>query len=73
MPDPLEDLTEKQKAFCREYIFDWNGGRAYSKAYGTSGLTSRVNASKLLTNTNIQQYIKSIQNNLEENAVIAPP
>ena len=28
----LKPLTEKQKAFCREYVIDWNASRAYKAA-----------------------------------------
>ena len=63
----LKPLTEKQKAFCREYVFDWNASRAYKAAYPnvTDG-TARANSSDLLTNTNIQQYCFEIQKDLEK-------
>lgn len=65
-------LNEKQKAFCREYIYDWNGSRAYKLIYGdvTDG-TARANASELLTKPNIKEYIEQIQQNLEEMAGIS--
>lgn len=72
--DHLDELglTEKNKIFCREYIFDWNGSRAYKIAYpDISEENARIAASKLLTKVNIQQYIKDIQNNLEELAGIS--
>jgi phage terminase small subunit len=69
--DELE-LTERNKIFCREYIFDWNGSRAYKTAYGdvTDG-TARANASDLLTKTNIKEYIELIQKDLEKLAGIS--
>jgi len=68
----ISNLTEKNKIFCREYIFDWNGSRAYKVAYGnvTDG-TARANASDLLTKTSIQQYIELIQKDLEKLAGIS--
>lgn len=69
---PPKDLTEAQKHFCREYIFDWNGSRAYKAAYpGVEDSTARTNASKLLTNANIQQYCDDIQKDLEKLAGIS--
>jgi phage terminase small subunit len=65
-------LTEKNKIFCREYILDWNGSRAYKIAYpNVVDATARSNASDLLTNTNIQEYIKEIQIDLEKTAGIS--
>lgn len=65
-------LTERNKIFCREYIFDWNGSRSYKVAYPdvTDG-TARANASELLTKTNIQAYIELIQKDLEKLAGIS--
>ena len=53
-------MTERQKKFADEYIKDCNGSRAYKAAYPTvkSDEAARVNASKLLTKTNIKEYIK---------------
>ena len=66
------NLTEKNKIFCREYIFDWNGARAYKVAYpNISEDNARIRASQLLTNINIQKYIKLIQDDLEKIAGIS--
>lgn len=52
-------MNEKQKIFVIEYLKDFNGTRAYKAAYKTcTDETARINASKLLTNTNIQQAIR---------------
>jgi phage terminase small subunit len=73
--DPIDDLglTEKNKIFAREYIFDWNGTRAYMAAYPDckTSEAAKVSACRLLTNDNLQQYIKDIQMNLEELAGIS--
>jgi len=56
-----DELTESQKQFCREYIYDWNGSRSYKVAYpGVTDETARVNASKLLTKANINEYWKNL-------------
>lgn len=67
-----KSLTEKQKIFCREYIFDWNASRAYKIAYpNIAELNARIAACKLLTNINIQTYIEDIQKDLEKLAGIS--
>ena len=53
-----EKLTPKQKLFCLEYLKTFNGTEAYKKAYWWTDVTARVNASKLLTKTNISEFIK---------------
>ena len=52
-------LTEKQKRFADYYIETGNGAESYKRAYPNCKKddTARVNASKLLTNTNIKEYI----------------
>jgi phage terminase small subunit len=62
-PAPPMELTEKQKIFCREYIFDWNGTRA-AKVAGYSENTAAVIASENLTKPYIQAYIEEIQKDL---------
>lgn len=65
-------LKESHKAFCKEYILDWNGTRAYQKAYPKVEYdTAKVNASKLLTKANIQAYIQELQKDLEKVAGIS--
>jgi phage terminase small subunit len=66
------DLTESNKVFCREYILDWNGSRAYKVAYPEiSEDAARAGASRLLTKDNIQTYIEEIQKDLEKIAGIS--
>lgn len=66
------DLTDANKAFCREYIFDWNGCRAYKAAYGEmSDEVARAAASRLLTKVNVKEYIEEIQKDLEKLAGIS--
>lgn len=61
----LEDLTEKQKAFCREYIYDWNGRRA-AIAAGYSEKTAAEMAYENLNKPHIKAYIDEIQKDLEK-------
>lgn len=57
------NLTDKQRAFCEEYVIDSNATQAFIRAgYAKGG--ARVNASKLLTNNNIKSYIASLKDNL---------
>ena len=52
-----EELNEKQKQFCLEYLKDFNATRAYKKIYWWTDNSIRANASRLLTNDNIQKYL----------------
>ena len=59
----MKELTPKQKKFCQEYLKDFNATRAYKVAYSAKkDITARTNASKLLTNTNIQNYLSDVMN-----------
>ena len=55
----MRKLTEKQKRFCEEYIIDLNATRAYKAVYKNckTDEAARVNGSKLLTKTNVKEYI----------------
>jgi len=68
-----KELNERQKTFCNEYIYDWNATRAYSIAYPDEKTNEsiRANASRLLTNDNIQAYIKEIQSDIQKQAGIS--
>lgn len=68
--EKTKGLTEKQKIFCREYIYDWNGARAARMA-GYSEDTAKEIASENLTKPNIQAYLKEIQADLEKVAGIS--
>lgn len=53
-------MNEKHKAFADYYIETLNATESYKRAYPSckKDATARTNASKLLTNTNVQDYIK---------------
>ena len=58
-----QGLTAKQCRFCEEYIIDLNAVAAYCRAgYKAGGDAARANASRLLTNANVQNYIQQLQN-----------
>lgn len=53
-------LTDKQARFVEEYLVDLNATAAYLRAgYKCSEDAARINASKLLTNTNISQAVQT--------------
>ena len=54
-----EELNEKQKLFCLEYLKDFNWTRAYQKIYWWTSDSARRQASRLLTNVHIQEYLWS--------------
>ena len=65
-------MTEKQKRFCEEYIFDWNGVRAYQKVFKDANYNSaRSKASQLLAKVNIKEYVGELQKDLEKVAKIS--
>lgn len=53
-------MNERHKAFADYYIETQNGAESYKRAYPSckSDASARASASKLLTNPNIQEYIK---------------
>jgi len=53
-------LSIKQQRFCEEYTIDFNGTQAAIRA-GYSKKTANEQASRLLANVNIQNFIKSLQ------------
>jgi phage terminase small subunit len=65
-----DQLNEKQKAFCREYILDWNATRA-ALAAGYSESSARQIGSENLSKPYIQAYLKEIQLDLEKVAGIS--
>lgn len=66
----MAELTEKQKIFCREYIYDWNASRAAREA-GYSEKTAGEMGYENLRKPEIQAYISEIQKDLEKTAGIS--
>ena len=68
----MRRLNNNQKAFCREYVKNGNNGtKAYMKAYKTNEESARRLASKLLTNIDILEYIKELQDKLEDKSIMS--
>jgi phage terminase small subunit len=65
-------MTRKQKRFADEYLVDLNGTRAYKVAYPSvkRDETARANASRLLTNANVQSYIQERMKDRQERTQI---
>lgn len=55
------DLNDKQKRFASEVVRLANATQAYINAYDVDYDTAKVNASRLLTNANIQTEIKRLR------------
>ena len=65
-------LTEKMKAFCREYMVNGgNGTQAYLTAYNWTGNTNgaEVEARALLKRDDISEYLKTLAIPLENKAI----
>lgn len=70
----MKSLSNNQKLFCQEYLkLGMNGTQAYLKVYKSCKKeeTARANASRLLTNANIQEYINELQEEVKEKAVVS--
>ena len=67
----MAKLTAKQRIFANEYLIDMNATRAYKKAYASckKDETARVNGSKLLTNTNVKEYIEEQLKKIEDKSI----
>lgn len=63
------NLTPKQRLFCLEYLKDFNGTQAAVRA-GYSKKTANEQASRLLANVNIQNYIKEQNAKVEKTTIM---
>jgi phage terminase small subunit len=67
-PAMFKSLSDKDRAFCKEYILDWNGRRAYQVLYPNAGdNNAKTNASQIVTRKRIQAYCKYLSDNVEFN------
>jgi phage terminase small subunit len=68
----MNELNKNQKAFCQEYMKNgMNGTKAYMKVYKTKDEDKAgASASRLLGNVKIQEYINSLQKELENKAIV---
>lgn len=67
MANVSNGLTEKQKAFCREYVRNkGNGTQAYLAAYNSNSETAAsIESSKLLRRDDITDYIVALNKPME--------
>jgi phage terminase small subunit len=61
----MSELTDKQKRFCEEYIIDLNATQAAIRA-GYSEKTANEQASRLLANVNVSDYVATLQKNISD-------
>lgn len=61
----ITGLTEREKRFCNEYVIDFNATAAAIRA-GYSKKTARRIASENLTKLDIQNYLRTIQQRLQQ-------
>lgn len=67
----MNTLNEKQKAFCREYILDFNQTQAAIRA-GYSERSARRVASRMMTKDDIKAYINELKQIAADKAEITP-
>jgi phage terminase small subunit len=61
------ELNAKQKEFCRQYCFDWNGTKAYLRTYpDATPQSAQAASSRLLLNVIIKEQIEYWKANVEE-------
>lgn len=67
----MAKITDKQMIFANEYLIDLNATRAYKKAYPNvkKDSAARANGSKLLTKTNIKNYIDEQLKKIEDESI----
>lgn len=61
MVEENEDLTDRQRAFCLNYIKSFNATRSYQKAYGCSYEVANAEGPKLLVNPRVRDEIKRLK------------
>lgn len=69
----MATLNKLQQQFCHEYLkLGMNGTQAYLKVYKNVKKedTASVNASRLLRNAKVKEYIEELQSKAEEKAIV---
>ena len=69
IPAKPRKLTEQQRLFCEQYVIDCNGKQAAIRA-GYSPRCAEVQASRLLTNAKVQEYVGFLRQKLTERTQI---
>ncbi len=62
-------MTEKQKAFCKEYLIDYNATQAAIRV-GYSAKTACEQGARLLANVKVQKYIQQMTQQLENKKIM---
>lgn len=65
----FKELTDNQKRFCEEYIIDLNGTKAAIRA-GYSEKTAEVQASRLLRNAKVLEFVSQLKEKRSERTEI---
>src|SRR5918994_703614 len=69
--DKTNGLNERQYRFVHEYLKDLNAADAYRRAgYKARGAVARANASRLLTNANVQIAIVRARAEIAERTMV---
>lgn len=69
----MTSLSNQQKLFCQEYLkLGMNGTQAYLNIYKSckKESTAMTNASRLLSNAKVKEYIEELQSKVEEKAIV---
>ncbi len=69
----MPNLSSSQRKFCEEYVNNGsNGTQAYLTAYKSckKETTAMVNASRLLRNAKVKEYIQELQDELKSKAIM---
>ena len=69
----MQGLTNQQRNFCEEYVNNGNNGtQAYLKAYKSCKKeeTAMVNASRLLRNAKVNNYVTELRQKLQDKAIM---
>ncbi len=69
----MTSLSNQQKLFCQKYLeLGMNGTQAYLSVYKNCKKeeTAMTNASRLLRNAKVKEYIEELQSKVEEKAIV---
>ena len=69
--NPQTRITDQQQKFCVEYLKTFNGTQAYLLAgYKCSREVARRNASRLLTNADVQSHLQTLRDRTSKQAEV---
>lgn len=70
----MNSLSNQQKLFCQKYLeLGMNGTQAYLNVYKNvkKESTAMANASRLLRNAKVKEYIEELQSKVEKKAIVS--